>query len=182
MELGLDDKKKYVLFGAMNTTAPMKGFQYLLEADKLLHDENIQYLVVGKNSATLINQLAHEGIDLGYVTDERQKALIYNAADVFITPSLAENLPNMIMEAMACGTPCVGFKIGGIPEMIDHQINGYVAKYKNAEDLARGIEWVLSAKNDLNKEARQKVMNAYSEEVVANQYIALYQSILKEAF
>ena len=157
MELGLDDKKKYVLFGAMNTTAPMKGFQYLLEADKLLHDENIQYLVVGKNSATLINQLAHEG-------------------------TLAENLPNMIMEAMACGTPCVGFKIGGIPEMIDHQINGYVAKYKNAEDLARGIEWVLSAKNDLSKEARQKVMNAYSEEVVVNQYIALYQSILKEAF
>lgn len=176
--LGLDAEKKYVLFGAMNTTAPMKGFRYLLEADELLHEENIQYLVVGKNSAELIAQLKHEGIDLGYVSDEQQKALIYNAADVFITPSLAENLPNMLMEAMSCGTPCVGFNIGGIPEMIDHQFNGYVARYKDAEDLARGIEWVLSAKNNLGVEASKKVLNTYSEEKVANQYIALYKSIL----
>lgn len=177
-KLGLDEKKKYILFGAMNTTAPMKGFRYLIEADKLLQVEDVKYLVVGKNSAEVIGQLMHEGIDLGYVIDEQQKALLYNAADVFITPSLAENLPNMIMEAMSCGTPCVGFKIGGIPEMIDHQFNGYVARYKDAEDLARGIEWVLSAKNDLGVEASKKVLNTYSEEKVANQYIALYKSIL----
>ena len=68
---------------------------------------------------------------------------LYNAADVLVTPSLQENLPNTIMEALSCGIPCVGFDIGGIPEMIDHKSNGYVAEYKSAEDLARGIRWVL---------------------------------------
>lgn len=179
-KLGLDCKKKYVLFGAMNSTAPMKGFRYLLEADKLLQAEDVKYLVVGKNSAELIRHLTHEGIAFGYVSDEQQKALIYNAADVFITPSLAENLPNMIMEAMSCGTPCVGFQIGGVPEMIDHQKNGYVAKYKDAEDLARGIEWILSAKIDLGAVARKKVLNTYSEEKVAKQYIELYKSLLNQ--
>lgn len=177
-KLGLDDHKKYVLFGAMNTTAPMKGFRYLLDADKLLHEEKVQYLVVGKNSAEVIGQLTHEGVDLGYVSDELQKALIYNAADVFITPSLAENLPNIIMEAMSCGTPCVGFQIGGIPEMIDHQVNGYVARYRDAADFAEGIKWVLNSKEDLGAAARQKVLTTYSEEKVANQYMELYRSLL----
>ena len=60
----------------------------------------------------------------------------YSCADLFVIPSLEDNLPNTIMESMACGTPCVGFEIGGIPEMIDHRVNGYVANYKDAGDLA----------------------------------------------
>lgn len=177
-KLGLSTAHKHVLFGAVNSAAPMKGFGCLIEADKALRDSSIQYLVVGKNGDFVKAQLAHSGVDLGYVTDEKKKALIYNAADVFVTPSLAENLPNMIMEAMACGTPCVGFEIGGIPEMIDHKQNGYVAHYKDAQDLAAGIDWVLSAKNDLGAAARKKVEIAYAEPIVANQYIALYQSLL----
>ena len=178
-KLGLSLDKKYVLFGAVNSTAVGKGFQYLLEADKNIQG-NVHYLVVGKNGAKVIEQLGHAGIDLGYISDEHQKALIYSAADVFVTPSLAENLPNMIMEAMACGTPCVGFEIGGIPEMIDHKKNGYVAKYKDAEDLARGIDWVLSAKDDLGITARKKVLATYAEPIVAKQFIELYQTLLTQ--
>jgi glycosyltransferase involved in cell wall biosynthesis len=81
------------------------------------------------------------------------------------------------MEAMACGTPCVGFHIGGIPEMINHMQNGYVAEYKNAADFAKGIEEVFN--NDLFQgKALGKVLNHYSESVVAQQYIQLYQSLL----
>jgi len=80
----------------------------------------------------------------------------YNAADVFVTPSLEENLPNTLMEAMACGTPCVGFQVGGIPEMIDHQSNGYVAKPLNAEDLATGIQWVFDHP-EASQAARKKL-------------------------
>lgn len=176
--LGLSMEKKYILFGAVNSTAAEKGLQYLLEADLCLQSEDVCYLVVGLNGTKVIEHLHRQGVDLGYITDEHQKALVYSAADVYVTPSLAENLPNMIMEAMACGTPCVGFEIGGIPEMIDHKQNGYVAHYKDAQDLAAGIDWVLSAKNDLGAAARKKVETAYAEPIVANQYIALYQSLL----
>jgi glycogen synthase len=70
------------------------------------------------------------------VGDERSIVQIYRAADVFVLPSLSENLPNTIMEAMACGVPSIGFRVGGIPEEIDHQKNGYVAQYCDAADLA----------------------------------------------
>jgi glycosyltransferase involved in cell wall biosynthesis len=82
------------------------------------------------------------------------------------------------MEAMSCGTPCVGFATGGIPEMIDHQENGYVAGYKNTQDLAHGINWVLSESDycKLSDNARKKVFDCYSEEIVAKQYIQLYKN------
>ena len=179
-QLGIEPNGKYILFGAMNTTSALKGFQYLYEADKIILSNDVQYIIFGKNAEDVVSRLNHKGICMGYVNDEQKKALIYNAADVFITPSLAENLPNMIMEAMACGTPCVGFQIGGIPEMIDHQINGYVARYRDAVDFANGINWLLQSKENLGIAARQKVMNTYSEEKVANQYIELYKSLLNQ--
>lgn len=179
-QLGLSTNCKYVLFGAMNSTDVRKGCAYLLEADKYVKADNIRYLVFGKNSKQIIKQLTHEAIDLGYLTDEYQKSLVYSAADLFITPSLEDNLPNTIMEAMACGTPCVGFNVGGIPEMIDHQVNGYVAHYKDAKDLAEGIKWVLASEDDLATKARQKVLNTYSEEKVANQFVELYKSLLNQ--
>lgn len=118
---------------------------------------------------------------LGYVSDVGQIVLLYNAIDVFVTSSLEENLPNTIMEAMACGVSCVGFHIGGIPEMIDHKENGYVALYKDADDLARGIDWVLNKadREKLSCNARKKVEENYSEAVVAKQYIELYRSLLQ---
>ena len=93
-----------------------------------------------------------------------------------------ENLPNTIMEAMACGIPCVGFNIGGIPEMIDHQQNGYVAEYCSSADLARGTQWTLQEDEypKLSESSREKVMNSYSEEIEAKQYTQLYRNLLKQ--
>ena len=84
------------------------------------------------------------------------------------------------MESMACGTPCVGFATGGIPEMIDHRVNGYVANYKDAGDLACGIRWVLEHEDRqaLSDACVKKVRDNYTEEVVARQYIALYKKLL----
>jgi len=117
---------------------------------------------------------------LGYVSDERQIVDIYNSADVFVLPSLDENLPNTIMEAMACGVPSVGFKVGGIPEMIDHLKNGYVAKYKDAADLAAGLHWVLREADHatLSREAVAKVRSSYSQRTVAMHYIEVYNQAL----
>ena len=103
-------------------------------------------------------------------------AELYASVDAFVTPSLRDNLPNTIMEAMACGTPCVGFNVGGIPEMIDHRVNGYVARYKDAADLADGIRYVLDNREELGRNAREKVMREYSEETVAKKYIEVYNA------
>ena len=109
-------------------------------------------------------------------------AAAYNAADVFVLPSLEDNLPNTIMESMACGVPCVGFRVGGIPEMIDHRRNGYIANFKDTADLAAGISWVLTeADHDsLSHEARNKVLHCYSQQNVAAQYIEVYNEMIAQ--
>ena len=110
---------------------------------------------------------------------ENELSDIYNAADIFITPSLQDNLPNTIMEALACGLPCVGFNVGGIPEMIEHKVNGYVSEYKSATDLAKGIHWTLqeAAYDNLRKAAVEKVEKCYSEQTVTERYIQIYNSM-----
>jgi glycosyltransferase involved in cell wall biosynthesis len=105
---------------------------------------------------------------------------VYNAADVFVLPSLSENLPNTIMEAMACGIPSVGFRVGGIPEEIDHCQNGYVANYKDAADLAKGIRWALDEadREEVKKACLMKVARNYSQQSVAKRYMDLYESLV----
>ncbi|MCF6204983.1 MAG: glycosyltransferase [Methylococcaceae bacterium] len=102
-----------------------------------------------------------------------------------VVPSLQENLSNAIMESLACGTPVVGFDVGGNSDMIEHQINGYLAKAFDTTDLAKGIEWVLNSPDyeSLSTNARNKVMREFDSKIVIKKYISLYHSILnKEPF
>lgn len=169
--------KKIILFAAAKVSDKRKGIDYLIEASKTIaqqKDNNCMFLIAGGNSDEITSQLALPAINAGYVASANMPYL-YNAADLFVTPSLQENLPNTIMESMACGTPCVGFNIGGIPEMINHKQNGYVAAYKDAQDLAKGLMWVLQETTDkLVKNARNKVVENYSEETIAKRYIDIY--------
>jgi glycosyltransferase involved in cell wall biosynthesis len=98
---------------------------------------------------------------------------IYAAADVFVTPSLEENLPNTIMEAMACGTSCVGFEVGGIPEMIEHNITGYVAQAFDPIDLAKGINWCLASET-AGERSRERALQLYDQKTVAQQHLTYY--------
>ena len=108
---------------------------------------------------------------------------MYQACDCFVIPSLEENLPNMIMEAMSCGKPCVAFRTGGIPEMINHLETGYIAEYKSAEDLSKGIRYALSiAGNQKTTDAnRNFVLENFSEKAVAEKYITLYNKALHKS-
>ncbi len=178
----LPQDKKLLLFGSVKITDKRKGIDYLVAACKRLAEqspglkEQLGVVAFGNFSRQLEDLLPFSVYPLDFVTDERRLADIYNAVDVFVTPSLEENLPNTIMEAMACGVPCVGFDVGGIPEMIDHLHNGYVAEYKSVEDFAGGIRWVLDepSYSNLSEQAFRKVANCYAEGVVAKQYINLY--------
>ena len=166
-----------MLFAAVKASDPRKGIDYLAEASRIMaqqHDD-ILFLIAGNDGEELGERLSLPARSLGYVAPQ-DMAGVYNAADLFVTPSLQENLPNTIMEAMACGTPCVGFRTGGIPEMISHGTNGYVAAYKDAEDLANGILWTLyqADTETLSSNAREKVLQEYSQEIIAVQYRDIY--------
>ena len=108
---------------------------------------------------------------------------LYNAVDVMVVPSIQENLSNTIMESLACGTPVVVFHIGGNADMIEHKINGYLAKPYESKDLAEGIEWVLNLPmqdyDKLCENARRKVVEEFDSKIVAKKYIDLYKEILK---
>jgi len=183
-KFNLPNDKKLILFGAVKISDERKGINYLIKAVEFLSQEseagNIELVIFGKSNMDLSNILALKVNYLNYVSNEEDIVTLYNSADVYVTPSLEENLPNTIMESLACGVPCVGFDVGGIPEMIDHKTNGYVAEYMSAEDLAKGILWVLFETDykHLSQNARQKAIDCYSEKNVAEQYINLYKQYL----
>ncbi|MCX6181995.1 MAG: glycosyltransferase [Bacteroidetes bacterium] len=177
-KLNLDPSKKYLLFSAANPNDVRKGFSYFVEAIKIVKEqfENVELIVMGKE------QKAFENLPLklnyvGFIKSEEAAATVYNAASVFVIPSLEDNLPNTILEALACGTPSVGFAIGGIKEMIATGVNGYLAQPKNAEDLAKGIVEVL--KNPKSESARNSALQRYSANVVVQKHVEFFKSISK---
>ena len=182
-ELPID--KKLVLFGSVKITDKRKGIDYFIESCKILAQkypsliQELGVVVYGKYSEQLKPLVPFQVYPLNYISNEKELVNVYNAVDLFVTPSLEENLPNTIMEAMACGIPCVGFQVGGIPEMIDHLHNGYVAEYKSSEDFANGIHWALSEGEyaSLSEEACRKVISSYSENAIARKYIDIYNKI-----
>lgn len=180
-QFGLPINKPLLLFGALNVTDERKGIDYLIKALRLLPSDSVELVVFGQVKDKMADMLPVRIHAMGYLSDDQKIALLYSAVDTFVTSSLEENLPNTIMEAMACGTPCVGFQTGGIPEMIDHGHNGYVAHYQDAEDLAKGIQWVISHPDPeaLRQACVEKVRTHYAEAVVARQYITLYEQLLK---
>ena len=178
--------KRIILFIAQKATNPYKGMDYLIEACNCMAaqhpetKENTCVAILGGHAEELEGKLPFQTIPLGYISDDHRIVEIYSAADVFVLPSLSENLPNTIMEAMACGVPCVGFKVGGIPEMIDHLKTGYVANYRDADDLAKGISWLLSEadREEMKHNCIKKVEHNYSQHAVALKYIEVYNQAM----
>ncbi len=176
--------KKLILFGAANINDKRKGYSHLVSAlDDLKNGHpstlnRYELVVFGKAKDLNIN-LPYKVHQLPYISEPEEIAGIYNSADVFVLPSLEDNLPNTIMEALACGVPVVAFNVGGIPEMIKHRITGYISSFKSATNLANGIYFVLH--NDeyeqLSENARKFVLENYSEHKIAEQYFTLYQEV-----
>lgn len=184
LRAGLPADKHIILFVSQRVTDERKGMRYFIEAiDRLVArypemKENTSIAILGGHSEEV--NLTLPSYSLGYVSDEKQIVAIYNSADAFVLPSLEDNLPNTIMESMACGVPSIGFRVGGIPEMIDHQQNGYVANYRDTEDLASGIHWVLEEADRaaLKQACLQKVAQNYSQHAVALKYIEVYNEAM----
>ena len=118
---------------------------------------------------------------LGTISNDEQLAICYAAADAFLIPSLEDNLPYTVMESLACGTAVITFNTGGIPDMVKHEYNGYLAEYRSSESFASGMEWIINhpERDKLNRQARQTVMDNFPEEIIAGKHIQLYHNLLK---
>ncbi|PWV65632.1 glycosyltransferase [Plasticicumulans acidivorans] len=170
--------KKLILFGAASSTSdPRKGFNYLRDALNEIASKGlknkIEAVVFGskeKPENQCINLVTHY---VGNIFDETQLATLYGAADVFVTPSMQDNLPNTLLESMSCGLPCVAFSVGGIPEIIDHGVNGYLVDGFSTKKLAESILLVFDdvssmAGKKMTDSARLTAERRYRQDIFSN--------------
>lgn len=182
--IGLPQDKKLILFGAMfGTSDKNKGFHLLLPTLQRLVakglSESVELVVFGSSEPANAPDFGLRTHYLGYLHDDISIASLYSAADLFVSPSIQENLSNTVMEAMACGTPCAAFDIGGMADMIEHKHNGYLARPFDDEDLAEGIAWGLADEKRLlalSGRCREKA-EEFSLDHVAERYIDLYKKL-----
>lgn len=182
-KLHLDSGKKYLLFGAMNALRDdNKGFRFLIEALQSISSllpEGTELIVFGSNDPFDKQMAGTNVVDMGIIRDNRTVVSLYRVAAVTIVPSLSENLSCTIMESMSCGTPVVAFNVGGNDDLIDHEVNGYLAKKQDNDDLAKGILWCLGNNQSglISQSARRKVLENYTSEKIGKLYAGLYRSL-----
>lgn len=182
-ELGLPRHKQLLLFTAFKVTAPSKGIDYLMEAISMLCQQRpdlrnkLGIVLAGKEAKTLKEAFDIEAFPMGYIKGEEQMRKLYQCADLLMMPTLIDNLPNTIAEAMACGVPCVAFGVGGVPQMIDHGVNGFLATPRNSLDFSNCILKALRSQSyaALCRNARAKAVAAYSEKNVAERFLEIYR-------
>ena len=177
--LGIPLDKKVLAFGAIDaTTEKRKGFDLLSKALNNLNTKKYIWLIFGSNQSGSIEHF--ETYSAGIVNDDMHLAMIYNAADCFVAPSLQENLANTVVESLSCGTPVVAFDIGGMPDMIDHLCTGYLATPYDYNDLARGIEKCADNKEIMTTKCVEFAKNNFNENLIGRKYIDLYIEMLKK--
>ncbi len=177
--LGLPGNKKVILFVAYLVDNVRKGYSLLTEAIKSINKDEYSVCTVGAKTPDTSAFSDIEVHQLGYIEDEQLLSTVYNAADMFVIPSLADNLPNTVLESLMCGTPVIAFPVGGIPDMVQHGENGLLCRDLSASSLAESI---MQFKNyeaafvpeKISKDACKK----YEEKVQVDAYLKIYNSLL----
>ncbi|MGE9985068.1 glycosyltransferase [Desulfovibrio sp. SGI.169] len=179
--LGIPLEGKALLFSADNVLNRRKGLAYLLEAlNKIQHAEEAQNLtlILLGNGGEAVKNLNFPVKALGHLAHPSALAAAYAAADAVVLPTLEDNLPNVLLESLACGTPAVAFGVGGIPSILDHMETGYLAKPCDAADLAEGLLWALRPHPVRARLCRAKALERYALETNAQRYHELYKQLL----
>lgn len=188
-QAGLPTDKFIFLSGFMPSRKDLhKGTQYLLESMELLKlrlgadTDQVELVVFGNRGTENLPDFPFKTSFLGTINNDEKLALHYAAADAFLIPSLEDNLPYTVMESLSCATPVIAFTTGGIPDMVQHEYSGYLATYRSAESFTDGMEWIIKhpEKEKLNQQARQTIMDRFSEEVIAQKHIEVYQKLLNK--
>lgn len=182
--LGIPTDKKVLMFAAAKLNDPRKGGDLLIKVlqnlPKSLKTETI-LLTLGNGGETVAETVGIPTLNLGFVGSDRLKSVAYSAADLFLFPTRAENFGLVVQEAMACGTPTVSFKIGGVPDLVRPGVTGYLAEPEDVTDFCKGITQLLedqSLRERLGQQSRLVVLEEYQLEVYAQRYAELYRQIL----
>ena len=182
--LGIPTGKKVLMFAAESLTFTRKGGDLLLKAlqnlPSSLKDE-IVLLTLGRGGERISETVGMATVNLGYVSSDRLKCVAYSAADLFLFPTRADNLPLVLQESMACGTPMVSFKIGGVPDLVRPNVTGYLATPEDADDFCHGIVQLLKddrLRDSMSQNCRAIALTEYPIELQAQRYIELYEQVL----
>lgn len=152
---------------------PFKGWSYLESAINKTNIDNALIVVYGSGyNQETVDKVKYPIKFLGRVYDDIMLSLISNVGDVFVTPSLCENYSLTILESILCGTPVVGFDTTGVPELVKTGETGYLAKFKNSDDLAKGIEQMIDAK------LKKGEWENYSSNKIIDQHLSLIHKYL----
>jgi len=182
--LNLPSNKRFILFGAVDSISDTrKGFHLLQPALlRLAADgwaDQVELLIFGASKPKRPPDFGLPTHYLGRITDDIVLNMLYAAADVFVAPSMQDNLPNTLVESLASGTPCVAFDTGGMRDLIEPGRTGFLARPFDTDDLALGIDQVLRSDAATMRHAcRTKALRSLGDLMAAENYLAYYQEIL----
>jgi glycosyltransferase involved in cell wall biosynthesis len=183
--LGIPAQKKVLMFAADNLRDERKGGDLLLKALVALPatlKENCVLLTLGQRASKIDSGVDIPAIHLGYVSSDRLKSVAYSAADLFLFPTRADIFGLVLQESMACGTPMVSFKIGGVSDLVRPGVTGYLAQPEDVDDFCSGIVQLLEdddMRENMGKNCRAITLKEYSLDLQAKRYKELYQSLLQ---
>lgn len=173
----LPANKKIALFVADSLSNKRKGFDLLLGALQEFEDKD-DILLVAIGSVPATNKQENI-IYLGSICDERLMALAYAAVDVFILPSREDNLPNTMIESLSCGTPIIGFPVGGIKETIQNGFNGYLCSELTIDSLRESIgKFFVNMSLFNSDEISEDAHNKFDNKKQSAKYIEIYKNLL----
>ncbi|MGG6266716.1 glycosyltransferase family 4 protein [Leptolyngbya sp. AN03gr2] len=178
--LNIPKGKKVLLFVATHLQEWRKGGDLLFAALQQLPESLKAETVLLMLGDGTVQEIGIETIPLGYVQDENLKAIAYSAADLFVFPTRADNLPLVLQESLACGTPMISFDIGGVSDLVRPGTTGHLAKLEDVDDLTQGIVTLLEdgkLRSQMKQQCRSIALSEYRLELQAERYLELYSGI-----
>lgn len=178
--LQIETQRPVLLACAEDWSERRKGGEILRRALGGLPRGLVHLVTLGRTGLSIPGQSTH---NLGYVDHERTRVLAYSAADLLVHPAPVDNLPNVVLEAMACGTPVIGLPVGGVPEMVRPGLTGWLAVEPSAEALAAAIGEALEALRagtDLRETCRRTATTEYDQCLQSSRYSALFEELVAD--
>ncbi|NEO57397.1 MAG: glycosyltransferase [Okeania sp. SIO3B5] len=180
----IPSNRKVVLFAGDQTWEIRKGGQYVNDVMQKVAAsgvENLTLVVMGKGANSWADDPNYQTIRIDFTSNDQVLANAYAAADVYLHPAIVENFPNSVLESMGCGTTCVAFNTGGVSDVVRHLETGYLARYKDIDDLAEGVKLLLGNKELLGRlsdNCQRLIAAEYTLERQAQRHADLYNQLL----